>query len=66
MKSVSYTSLQKLYSGKLVAISQKNGKVLAAQDTSQKLEKLLKEKGIDPKNCVFLGPIEPYKQISVY
>lgn len=66
MKNISYASLQKKYSGKLVAVSEKDGRVVAAGKTSQQIEDVLKNKGIDPSSCVFLGPIEKYKQISVY
>lgn len=66
MKNISYTTLQKKFSGKVVAVSEDAGKVIASGKTSQELEKILKEKRIDPATCVFLGPIEQYKQISAY
>lgn len=66
MKNTSYTTLQKKYPGKLVVINERQGKVVASGDTVQDLEKILKKKGIDPTTCTFLGPIEQYKQISVY
>lgn len=66
MKNVSYATLQKKYPGKLVAVSQKEGKVIASSYTSQQLERALKNKKVDPATCLFLGPIERYKQISAY
>lgn len=66
MKNISYVTLQKKYPGKLVAISKKDGKVMAVGFSSQQLENALKEKSVDPTKCLFLGPIERYKQISVY
>lgn len=66
MKNISYTTLQKKFSGKLVAVSEDKKKVVASGKTSQELEKILRGKGIDPATCLFLGPIEQYKQISVY
>ncbi|MBI4067445.1 hypothetical protein HY407_03605 [Candidatus Gottesmanbacteria bacterium] len=66
MKNLSYVTLQKKYPGKLVAISEKEGKVLASAFTSQQLEKVLREKKIDPTTCLFLGPIERYNQIRAY
>lgn len=66
MKNISYTTLQKKFSGKVVAISEKEEKVLASGRTSEELEKILKKKRVDPTTCIFLGPIEQYKQISVY
>lgn len=66
MKNVSYTTLQRKYPGKLVALSEKRGEVVASGKNTQELEKALKEKGVDPRACLFLGPIERYKQISVY
>lgn len=66
MKNVSYTTLQKKYPGKMVALLEKKGKVVAAGKTAEQLEKTLKMKGIDPETCLFLGPIEKYNQISAY
>lgn len=66
MKNTFYITLQRKYPGKLVAVLEKQGKVVASGKTTQELEKALKKKGIDPAGCVFLGPIEQYKQISVY
>ncbi|MEK7534504.1 MAG: DUF5678 domain-containing protein [Patescibacteria group bacterium] len=62
----SYTSLQKKYAGKLVALLGKQEKVVASGETVKELEEQLKKKNINPKDCVFWGPIEQYKQISVY
>ncbi len=66
MKNTSYTTLQKKYAGKLVALLEKQEKVVASGDTVKELEEQLRKKNINPKDCVFLGPIEQYKQISVY
>lgn len=66
MKTISYVTLQKKYPGKLVAISEKEGKVVASGTNSAQLEKILKDKRIDPRACLFVGPVEKYKQISVY
>ncbi len=66
MKNISYTTLQKKFSGKMVAVSEKMGKVVASGKTSEELEQILKKKRVDPTTCVFLGPIEQYKQVSVY
>ncbi len=66
MKNLSYITLQKKYPGKLVAISQKEEKVIASALNTKQLEETLKKKNVDPASCLFLGPIERYKQISVY
>jgi len=66
MKNTSYITLQRKYAGKLVAVLEKQGKVVAFGKTAEELEKILKKKGINPAGCIFLGPIEQYKQISVY
>lgn len=66
MKNTSYVSLQKKYPGQLVAILEKIGEVVASGKTVQEVEKQLKSKNVDPKNCLFLGPIEKYNQISAY
>lgn len=66
MKNTFYTTLQRKYAGRLVAVLEKQGRVVAAGKTTQELEKILKKKGIDPEDCLFLGPIEQYKQVSVY
>lgn len=65
-KTISYTTLQKKYPGKLVAVSELEGKVMAVASTSRQLEKTLEDKGVDPHSCLFLGPIEQYNQISAY
>ena len=66
MLNVSYTSLQKKYSGKLVAILEDAGKVVASGKTVQEIEKQLKKKSVNPEKCLFPGPIERYNQISAY
>ena len=66
MEKTAYITLQKKYPGKLVAISKSEGKVIAAGKTSQEIEKELKKKKVNPENCLFLGPVERYNQISVY
>lgn len=66
MKNTSYTTLQRKYPGQLVAVLEKEGNVVASAKTARELEKVLKKKGVDPITCYFLGPIERYKQISVY
>lgn len=66
MKNNSYTTIQKKYPGKLVAISESEGKVVAFGKTTKEVERQLKEKKLNPKNYLFLGPVERYNQISVY
>lgn len=66
MKYVSYVTLQKKYPGKIVALRKDQRKVVAAEKTTELLEKILKAKGVNPETCLFLGPIEKYKQISAY
>lgn len=66
MLNISYTSLQKKYPGKLVAILEPLGKVVASGKNAQDVEKALRKKGVNPEECLFLGPVERYKQISVY
>lgn len=66
MKNVSYTSLQMKYPGQLVALLEKEGQVVAAGKTTRQIERVLREKGIDPSECVFLGPLVKYGQVSVY
>lgn len=66
MKNVSYTSIQKKYPGKLIAILESIGQVVASGKNAQEVEKQLKIKAVDPRKCLFLGPIEKYNQISAY
>ncbi len=66
MKNVSYTSIQKKYPGKLVAILESAGKIVASGKNAQEVEKQLKKNNINPEKCLFLGPIERYNQISAY
>lgn len=66
MLSISYTSLQKKYPGKMVAILEELGKVVASGKNVQEVEKQLKIKKVNPEKCLFLGPIERYNQLSAY
>ncbi len=66
MQNISYTSLQKKYPGKLVAILEGVGKIVASGKNAQEVEKQLRMKNVDPKKCLFLGPIDKYNQISAY
>ena len=66
IQHIAYSALQKKYAGQLVALSESGKSVVAASDDVQSLEKKLQQKGIDPETCLILGPIEAYKQISVY
>lgn len=66
MMNISYTHLQKKYPGKLIAILEPAGKVVAAGKNAQDVEKTLQKRGVDPKKCLFLGPVKQYNQISVY
>jgi len=65
MKKVSFVQLQKKYSGKIVALSKSEDKVIAASKNILSLFSMLKKKGYDKKNIVFVGPLEKYGTIRV-
>jgi len=66
MKQISYTTLQKKYPGKIVAIDEKTGRVIAFGDTALDVDQRVKKKGKSPEKVVFLGPIEKPGTINVY
>lgn len=63
---VSYVNLQKKYPGQVVALNQRESKVLAAGKDVVEIEKKLQKKGFSPEEVIFLGPIEQYGRICVY
>lgn len=63
---ISYINLQKKYPGKIIALSKKEDKVLAAGKDVVEVEKELLEKGFLPEQVIFWGPIEEYGRTSVY
>lgn len=66
MKQISYTALQKKYPGKIVAVDEKTGKVVAFGNTALAVDKKVKKKGILSEKVVLLGPIEKPGTINVY
>jgi len=65
-KPVSYTTLQKKYAGKIVALTEGRGKIVAAaRDFKTLFEKIAKTKHKE-EDLVYSGPIEKYGRVSVY
>ncbi len=66
MRKISYFSLQNKYPKKLVGLNKEETKVVVVgskfDEIFQKLEKL----HVEPKDCVFIGPIQRKGAINVY
>jgi len=65
-KPVSYTTLQKKYAGKIVALTEAEDKVVAAARDFKSLFKKIAKTGHKEEDLVYIGPVEKYGQISVY
>ncbi len=65
-KPVSYATLQKKYAGKIVALTEGRGKVVAAARDFKALFKKIAKTKHKEEDLVYSGPIERYGQISVY
>lgn len=65
-KKNSFSSLQKKYSGRLIALSKKDNKVVASAFDSEKLLEKLKKKKITLDKIVFSGPIPKLSRTYVY
>jgi len=63
---VPYTYLQKMYPQKIVALNKNESKVIAVGLKFDDLLKKLGQKSVDPKSCVFVGPIQKQGTINVY
>ena len=66
MKKISYVDLQKKYPRKLVALDKHEQRVLESAARFGELFKKLALRDIDPKDCVFVGPIQKQGTINVY
>lgn len=58
--------LQKKYAGKLVALSEKEDKVISAGKSFNEIFLKIKNMGLNPKDCVFVGPVGKMGAINVY
>lgn len=66
MKKISYAKLQDKYPRKLVALDMREQNVIAIGARFADLFKKLQSRNIDPKDCVFVGPIQKRGTINVY
>lgn len=66
MKKISYAQLQEQYPQRIVALDQKEERVLAVGKDFEDLFQQLKKKSVDPKDSVFIGPIQQKGTINVY
>lgn len=66
MKKIQYHDLQEKYAGKLVAMDQKETKVLAIGKRIEEILKKLQSKKLDKTDFVISGPIQKVGSINVY
>jgi len=65
-KPISYTALQKKYAGQIVALTEREDKVVAAARDFVSLFKKIAKTRYKEEDLVYIGPVEKYGQISVY
>ena len=66
MKKVSYTQLQKKYSGKLVALNSLQTRVIAVGKKIDDVFKKLQKQNLKPADTVLVGPIQKAGTVNVY
>jgi len=66
MKKISYSELQKKYAGKMVVLDKTESQVIASGKKFPSLFKKLASKGLNPKDQIFVGPVQKRGTISVY
>lgn len=59
-------SAAKKYPEKIVALDKEEKRVLAYGNEFEEIFKKLKRAKVDPKDCVYVGPIQKQGTISVY
>ena len=65
-KPISYTTLQKKYAGKIIALTEGRDRVVAAARDFKTLFKKIAQTKYREEDLIYSGPIERYGQISVY
>jgi len=66
MKKITYVYLQKKYPGLLVALDKDEKEIVASGKKFSILFKKLEKKHLNPKNVVFVGPVQKSGSINVY
>lgn len=66
MKKISYSQLQKKYSGQLVALNRVQNKVVAVGKKIDDVFKKLQKQHLKPTDTVLVGPIQKAGAINVY
>lgn len=66
MGKIHYFQLQKKYPEKIVALDKEEKRVLAYGNEFEEIFKKLKRAKVDPKDCIYVGPIQKQGTISVY
>jgi hypothetical protein len=66
MKKISYAFLQKKYPRKIVVLDKNETKVVAEGKDFTAVFQKLKRINADPKNYIFVGPIQKQGTINVY
>lgn len=66
MKRVSYFSLQKKYSGQLVALNKVQSKVVAFGKKIDDVFKKLQKQNLKPADTILMGPIQKAGTVNVY
>ena len=66
MKKITYLTLQKKYPGQIVALDQDEKYILAVGKRFKEIFKKLEKNHLNPKSCVFVGPIQKSGTINVY
>jgi len=62
---ISFEYIQQHYEGKVVALDKAETQVLAVAANFEKVLKLLQQEGIQPEDCVYVGPVPKPGTVSI-
>lgn len=66
MKKLSYSQLQKKYTGQLVAMNKMQSRVVAFGSKIDEIFKKLQKQNLKPADTILMGPIQKGGAINVY
>lgn len=66
MKKISYAQLQEKYPKQIVALDRDETHVVASGSAFDEIFQVLKKKSVNPKDVVFIGPVQEKGMINVY
>lgn len=64
-ETISFEFIQQHYEGKVVALNKDETRVMAVAASFEKVLELLQQEGIQPQNCVYVGPVPKPGTVSI-